>query len=1483
MIKQEEVAFFGGHMTTMKTTIDSEGKGDDGTSLQGGDSARTEQPQQQQQQQQQEQSQLATTISPNHHPPLTTRSRRRRRSDDDDDSEARRQAPMSTTRTITTTTNDDNNNDNNGETATTTATTSCRRLPSWRRRRRSTTTTTNSATPTTTTATATTTTTNIHTNKLLLAQELQSHLEQASLALVETLVEHLASSSTRSSSRSSSSRSNNSNNNLTTTTKGLSLPAAAVGWLSFQQLFPPRNQVDTAVVEEEEKEQHERASSPVGVVVDDALQQQQQQPQQSPSFRTTMTTTTMTCSITPTVRQRLLRVLPLATHVRLTAEEWPPLVLPDGSAGGRETATIRTRRRQRNLQQRLREALYENEVAAGNETNNNDDNHHLAIAANNNFLNYYHALTQRPQIDMRIFPACRVLLLDQVPPNRIQNLYVLQNTLEVLRIERSSLDYTDDGCLTTLFAAPFRDNSMDSAPSRQQQQQDPLATTTRPCVVYSKLTHVKIAHCSLTGRMTAAPRNHTASAAAARGGEKHKSTLLWTTYLPNLQCLCLAHNQLSSGRTALAGLSQLPRLYKLDLSYNYLTSLRKAHYRLGNIQTLLLSHNQFTTAEGIDRLYALQTLWLDHNCIADLAAISGLARLPELQSLRLEGNPLEKQFKQQQQQQQQAQRRDKRRNSLLLSSLYRIQVFDLFRQRRPLPPAATYRDLQTILPNLDDKPASLAEMKILKEQTFLAPILQPQQQQQQQQDTAAGTVATATTVIDVSIEAGICERPLSSGLVVPRRPVTQRTRQRRQAHMDQPIHYVAVDPLVPQDSTTTTNSSSDLAAAAAAATTTTDFTLRDVLESLCEMEEEEEEKSLEHDEDLQSVENNQRKEEAADVAENREAESSHANEKLLEGEEKAREDESVEENDFLCREDSDERIAKMDKLPPLPSADLVEEKISDQGQKLVDGLVTKVDEQEEEKKEPAGFEGLSISPIRANDDQRRPSLTTSSGEKETLFETDTPGRDVQSLPGTSVATDTSIDLPTFNGITPPFARRHVSDVSETPSNTSPARLPISLSGIMSSDEHSSLHSSNGTPLRDDASNLRRYQLAEENSTFEGPEAYKNVRVHQDLELYFRLFVFPPWKEDEQSTSAEGDEEPEWRFVLQRFPRIQLWPIDRRLWDQADRDTPNFGSPEEFRRIWKEKVVACGKSALRRLTPNRGARFGFHGELLWADADSSRLKLETVAECRQVILCCSNKSLYFVLDHDKVTVKSREQKRKFPLPVPVEARFKDAIWPHALARHPFSTLRLITIGFGFQRLTLRFGKSATPSEEDFTYILLTSSKVATISLLKEFQDLSHDCRTAADRFALPKDGLLIDNDDRHVLDALGIAVAPDVLGVVLHYQILEQRWRRGERGNVRRVCVVTDAKIYLLDEDYVGDGSASYEAGARQLGESAYRLVDSAPLSLVGQVQAADADPNAITIVIRAASRFQRSHNWRLLCRDRHGAERLVEDVRRAIS
>lgn len=435
-----------------------------------------------------------------------------------------------------------------------------------------------------------------------------------------------------------------------------------------------------------------------------------------------------------------------------------------------------------------------------------------------------------------------------------------------------------------------------------------------------------------------------------------------------------------------------------------------------------------------------------------------------------------------------------------------------------------------------------------------------------------------------------------------------------------------------------------------------------------------------------------------------------------------------------------------------------------------------------------------------------------------------------------------------------------------------------------------------------------FHLAELKSKFLGLEQQRNLKVLENIELYWKTFVFPDFVPniDSSQLNTEGDT---WQSVFFRFPRLQLLSKDREAREKLRSTRPSMrlnngeADREQFVRVWKEDMVACGKPSLRRLHPNRTAHFGFHGDLSWLDG-----KVKTVSECRQAILCLSDTCFYVVLDNDSLTDKEQappvgtspagsynngnfepqrnlpKKARKYPAPLSPDAKFSQALWPHAVACHPLNDILGITIGFGFQRMTLRVRNSAYPSAVEFTYQLLTSNKMRTVELLQEFQGLVKEIKLEVGKTSLAEEAIKIDNDDKQFLDSLATTVAPEQLGAVLHYQILKQRWKHGQRGAVSRVCVVTDAKIFLLDEDYVGDGSVSMDAmNGRRLGSPVFRLVDSADLQQIAEVQAADADPSAITIVIRPSKKLLRTRRWRLLCRDRTGAEKLVEDVRKGMS
>lgn len=408
----------------------------------------------------------------------------------------------------------------------------------------------------------------------------------------------------------------------------------------------------------------------------------------------------------------------------------------------------------------------------------------------------------------------------------------------------------------------------------------------------------------------------------------------------------------------------------------------------------------------------------------------------------------------------------------------------------------------------------------------------------------------------------------------------------------------------------------------------------------------------------------------------------------------------------------------------------------------------------------------------------------------------------------------------------------------------------------------------------------KFQLAEDNAVYDGPDACGNMNVLKNLDLYFTTYVF----RDSIPVSPEAEiKEEDWKFVTARYPRIQLWPEDRRSLETNDAVNPSHqmldwaaASRERYVRVWEEEIIPCGKPALRRLAPNRRARLSFHGDQLFKDGVPY-----PYAECRKVCLCLSSAAVYIISKKDPITVRNtKKKKKKFPVPMKETSTFADAPWPHAVARHSYRDLKAIAIGFDFQRLTLRF--SSSRRSDPFVYVLLTSNKKKTVKILQDIQLLAKESNEGVTDLVSDATAVAIENDSQVVFDALSVAVAPDLLGTVVHYQIVQQRWKHGDRGTVRRVCVVTDTKIFLLDEDYFADGHTTLESNSVKVGEVKFQIVDEASLPQVAEVQAAGADPRSITIVMNPLSRLSRTHRWRLLCRDSNGAERLVEDVRRAL-
>lgn len=389
-----------------------------------------------------------------------------------------------------------------------------------------------------------------------------------------------------------------------------------------------------------------------------------------------------------------------------------------------------------------------------------------------------------------------------------------------------------------------------------------------------------------------------------------------------------------------------------------------------------------------------------------------------------------------------------------------------------------------------------------------------------------------------------------------------------------------------------------------------------------------------------------------------------------------------------------------------------------------------------------------------------------------------------------------------------------------------------------------------------------YNEEELNATYDGPPDYSSIFVASDLDLYFDSYVFP-----RGSSEDDSQEEPLNKDEALPTPRIQLFQFDR----NAVIATSKNQHDERYIGVWREDVLACGSFARSRLQPIKMHKRGFHGEVL-----SNAGKDILVSESRKIVVCLSNMAFYLIADDD-VTPQQKTStctKRPFPSRIPSGATFGDAYWPHALIRHSLESLAGITIGFQFQRLIIRFSVSNSSGLSfEYTYVLLTSNKLQTISLLQKLQSHANDAQMNAGK----QNAVLIENDDKAFLDALGAKTDE----VVLHYQILHQLWKRGDRAAARRAFVLTDSAIYLLDETYDGDGSNPDE-NIKRLGDISLVVIDSASLNRVTEVRAANKDPRMITLVILPLNKLKRSHRWRLICNDGDGAEHLIDDVRKAI-
>ena len=1309
-------------------------------------------------------------------------------------------------------------------------------------------------------------------------QNLQQNLRYASAELLRTLGHHLSSPPAAAAAAGAT---------RPRAVGGISLPASAVGWLAEQQQL------------QQERERKNASKNYIGDI--DA---------------TVHSNSTSSVSSTFVSWQSGVSwLLPRLTHLRISADPWPA-----HSSKSQATTTTSTQT-----------------VAAASV----QELHHS--------LQYFHQLRYHPRVDVSLFSNLQVLLLDSVPSAWVVNLVQLQDSLQVLRVERASLNDLE----AFLFLKDDNINGKDDDETTLESNGDNASSV----VCYSSLTHLKLSRCSLgdaTRGLVPPKRRSRENSATATTAE----FIPPLSTMPNLVSLGLSHNSIRSETTLLAcGMSTATtnnQMSTLDLSYNLLShSLPNARQYCGtHLKTLLLTGNQIETANGLDQLHSLEHLALDDNKIKTWTDIVGLARLPYLNILKLKGNPL-----------------------LATSSIgrkhVRVMLLDLFRERRWSSlgnQAATFRQLEAVLPVIDGKAASSRELKALQQRAFVtiptttttpAPRAANGQSQETRIDSMTtsrafgevkdiGTVAEKETVVATAVAA-------ENRLIMKRknRKVTRAVINEGLPHLRSSLTAQSTKSKKAQEKTAGSREEMEAIITSASAPKVS-FTIMDLLCSLAPASTTQQELGL------------------LEGANNTEKGSDHGSNAFTESGAKDTENVSLEFEwptpiEYLPEKNLYEEFVWN---PPPISLGRKKKTKSNQKQRRRKGKRTKNTAKDGVPLTPATKSHeilISKDMVPAGSiDSTRDSASGSPNrngakvqQKECLKASPSRGKIAPSSPEVQGSADgsRSRQLSSVNGTDEPngvrdnvesaalansvafdekpqnmsgssddkddasdesFTLRSVSTDGEdendlnAPASISGAAFPAMTMEAGEDDANSTygsiatsktgMESKNGAKK---SPRVNMYQLAEAKSKFLGLEQERNLKIMDNLEAYFKSFVFPNFVPDVGSCQLNNEEDT-WQTIFFRYPRIQLLSKDRATREQsrAQKQSLQLSSGETDReqlvRVWKEDVVACGKPSLRRLSPNRTAHFGFHGDLSWVDG-----KVKTVSECRQVIICLSDTCLYVISDNDSLTAKEQappvgrsppgpqgianvtntlKSPRKFPAPIPPDATFSQALWPHAVVCHPLNDITGITIGFGFQRMTLRVRNSAYPSAIDFTYQLLTSNKMRTVELLQELQGLVKEVKLEVGRTSFEEEAIKIDNDDKQFLDTLAATVAPEPLGAVLHYQILKQRWKHGQRGAVSRICVVTDSKIFLLDEDYVGDGSVSLDAvSGRRLGSPVFRLIDTANLQQIAEVKAADADPNAITIVIRPTQKLLRTHRWRLLCRDRNGAEKLVEDVRKGMS
>ena len=213
-----------------------------------------------------------------------------------------------------------------------------------------------------------------------------------------------------------------------------------------------------------------------------------------------------------------------------------------------------------------------------------------------------------PTADLKYFavdilPNLQVLKLDLCPPSTVKGIYNLRNVLQTLVVTNSGITHMS----RTL--APFK--------KRIMRQLSPMIfpdTTFNipPQFLWSNLLTLKLSNCGIS---------------------KIDESM---HFFPSIEHLDLSHNTISH----VIHLHDCIDLKFVNFSYNRIRVLSNLERVIGSVTIINLAHNEVESLDGLDRILSLEKLDLSYNKINDYAEVEVLCRLPNLEAVHLEGNPL---------------------------------------------------------------------------------------------------------------------------------------------------------------------------------------------------------------------------------------------------------------------------------------------------------------------------------------------------------------------------------------------------------------------------------------------------------------------------------------------------------------------------------------------------------------------------------------------------------------------------------------------------------------------------------------------------------------------------------------------------------------------------------------------------------------------------------------------------------------------------